>query len=48
MELIMAKIDLKQYGINGVTEVIHNPSYEDLYKDEMNPALEGYEKVTGK
>jgi phosphoenolpyruvate carboxykinase (ATP) len=44
MELIMAKIDLKQYGINGVTEVIHNPSYEDLYKDEMNPALEGYEK----
>jgi len=40
----MAKIDLAQYGINGVTEVIHNPSYEELYKDEMNPSLEGYEK----
>jgi len=40
----MDKNDLKQYGINGVTEVIHNPSFEELYKDEMNPALEGYEK----
>ena len=40
----MAKIDLKQYGIYGVTEVIHNPSYEELYRDEMDPSLEGYEK----
>lgn len=40
----MANIDLAQYGIHGVTEIIHNPSYEDLYKDEMDPALEGYEK----
>jgi len=40
----MAKVDLSQYGIVGTTEIVHNPSYEDLYKDEMNPALEGYEK----
>ena len=40
----MAKVDLSQYGINGATEIIHNPSYADLYKAEMDPSLEGYEK----
>ena len=24
----MAEIDLKQYGITGTTEIVHNPSYE--------------------
>ena len=40
----MAKIDLTQYGITGTTEVVYNPSYEDLYKEETKPELEGYEK----
>ncbi len=40
----MAKIDLTQYGITGVQEIVYNPSYEQLYKDEMNPALEGFDK----
>jgi len=40
----MAKLDLSQYGIKDVKNIIHNPSYEDLFKDETNPALEGYEK----
>ena len=40
----MATIDLSKYGITGVNEVIHNPSYEQLFEDETNPALEGYEK----
>jgi phosphoenolpyruvate carboxykinase (ATP) len=40
----MAELDLAKYGIHGVTAVVHNPSYEDLYKDEMDPSLEGYEK----
>ncbi len=40
----MAAIDLTQYGIVGATEIVHNPSYEDLYKAEMDPSLEGYEK----
>ncbi len=40
----MAQIDLSKYGIQGVTEIIHNPSYEELFKAEMDPALEGYEK----
>ena len=40
----MKKIDLTKYGITNVTEVIYNPSYEDLFKDEMDKNLEGYEK----
>ncbi len=40
----MKKLDLSIYGITGVKDVYYNPSYEDLYKDELNPALEGYEK----
>ncbi len=40
----MKKIDLTKYGISGVKEVIHNPSYEELFKAETDPSLEGYEK----
>ena len=40
----MANIDLTKYGITGTTVIAHNPSYEELYKAEINPALEGYEK----
>ena len=40
----MAKIDLSKYGISGTTEIIHNPSYEELFKAEMDPSLEGFEK----
>ena len=40
----MKKIDLSQYGINDVKEVVYNPSYEDLFKAEMDPSLTGYEK----
>ncbi len=40
----MANLDLTKYGITGVTEIMHNPSYDQLYADETNPALEGYEK----
>ncbi len=40
----MTKVDLSQYGITGATEIIHNPSYEDLYNAEMDSSLEGYEK----
>ena len=39
----MSKIDLTKYGITGTTEVVYNPSYEDLYKEEVKPELEGYE-----
>ncbi|MBQ9413633.1 MAG: phosphoenolpyruvate carboxykinase (ATP), partial [Clostridia bacterium] len=40
----MSKIDLTKYGITGTTEIIHNPSYEQLFKDEMDPALTGFDK----
>ncbi len=41
---IMATVDLSKYGITDVKEIIYNPSYEDLYKDEMDPSLEGFDK----
>ena len=40
----MAALDLTKYGITGVTEVIHNPSYEFFYEEEMKDGLEGFEK----
>src|SRR5574344_841364 len=40
----MANIDLSKYGITGVKEVLYNPSYETLYKEEMEPGLTGYDK----
>ena len=35
---IMANIDLTKYGISGTTEIIHNPSYEQLFKDRWTRA----------
>ena len=40
----MAKIDLSKYGISGTTEILHNPSYEQLFEEETRPELEGFEK----
>lgn len=40
---ILKKLKLEQYGLAGISEVVYNPSYEQLYKEEMNPDLEGYE-----
>ena len=40
----MAAIDLTKYGITGVTEILHNPSYEFLFEEENKPELEGYDK----
>ncbi len=39
----MAKVDLTKYGITGTTEIVYNPSYEDLYKEETKPELTGYD-----
>ena len=40
----MAALDLTKYGITGAKEVIHNPSYEFFYEEEMKEGLEGFEK----
>ena len=36
--------DLKNYGIENVTEIIYNPSYNLLFAEETKPGLSGYEK----
>ena len=40
----MANLDLSVYGITDVKEVVHNPSFEQLFEEEMNPELEGFDK----
>ena len=36
--------ELAQLGITQVKEIVRNPSYEQLFEEEMAPNLEGYEK----
>ena len=40
----MKMIDLKKYGISGTTEIVRNPSFEELFIEETKPGLEGFEK----
>jgi len=40
----MKNLDLSKYGITGVKEIIHNPSYDELFVAETDPSLEGFEK----
>ena len=40
----MTKLDLTKYGIEGVKEILHNPSYDELFAEETKPGLEGFEK----
>ena len=40
----MANIDLSKYGISGTTEVVYNPSYEQLFEEETKPGLVGFER----
>ncbi|KGO00053.1 phosphoenolpyruvate carboxykinase [Porphyromonas macacae] len=40
----MSNLDLSKYGITGVKEIFHNPSYELLFEHETKSDLEGYEK----
>ncbi len=44
----MAKFDkailAEKYGIVGTTEVVYNPSYEEMFEEEMKPELTGFDK----
>ena len=40
----MEKLNLIKYGIQNVREIVYNPSYEQLFEEEMRSDLEGYEK----
>ncbi len=37
-------ISLEKYGITNVSEIVYNPSYDELYDAELNSNLQGYEK----
>jgi len=39
----MSKINLEKYGITGTTEIVYNPSYEELFVEETKTDLVGYE-----
>ena len=41
---ITKSISLEQYGIKNAKEIIHNPSFEFLYQEELNADLTGFEK----
>ncbi|MEZ5104046.1 MAG: phosphoenolpyruvate carboxykinase (ATP) [Draconibacterium sp.] len=40
----MKNLELSKYGIEDVQEIVYNPSYEQLFEEEMKPGLEGFEK----
>jgi phosphoenolpyruvate carboxykinase (ATP) len=40
----MANLDLSKYGILNTVEIVHNPSYEQLFAEETKSCLEGFEK----
>ncbi|HAM97007.1 MAG TPA: phosphoenolpyruvate carboxykinase (ATP) [Marinilabiliales bacterium] len=40
----METIDLKKYGIKDVKTIVYNPTYQQLFVDEMDPANQGFEK----
>ncbi len=41
---ITKSIALEKYGILNTIEQHYNPSFDELYEDELNPNLEGFEK----
>ncbi|MDX1706139.1 phosphoenolpyruvate carboxykinase (ATP) [Pseudidiomarina sp.] len=40
----MTDLDLSRYGITDVNEIVHNPSYDQLFEEETRSDLVGYEK----
>lgn len=40
----MANFDLNKYGIKGNFEIMHNPDFQQLFDDELDPKNEGFEK----
>ncbi|MDD2965079.1 MAG: phosphoenolpyruvate carboxykinase (ATP) [Bacteroidales bacterium] len=38
------RADLKKYGFDDVEAIYHNLSYDDLFKHETDPSLEGFDK----
>ena len=40
----MKNTDLLKYGIDTNAEILHNPTYEELFQAEIDPANEGFER----
>ncbi len=40
----MRNLNLSKYGIQDVREIVYNPTYEQLFEEEMKAGLEGFEK----
>lgn len=45
VEEIIVYPDLSQYGITDAVKIYYNPSYDFLFRHEMDPTLEGYERA---
>ncbi len=41
---MITKEQLEKYGITDVTEIVYNPSYDQLFEEETRSDLKGYEK----
>ena len=41
----MQDLNLSKYGIYNVKEIVYNPSYEELFNEEMRSELEGFERA---
>jgi len=41
---ITKSISLSRYGIENAEEIVYNPSYDQLFEDELNPELKGFER----
>lgn len=37
-------LGLAKYGFTGAAEIVHNPSYDQLFKEETDPSLTGFDK----
>ena len=44
MTTLPTSIDLSQYGLTNVTDIIYNPSYDVLFSEETNNTLTGFER----
>lgn len=42
--MLTSEPDLSEYGIKNVSEIVYNPSHEQLFEEETADGLEGYER----
>ncbi len=47
MEVLRKSVveQLNKNGLKNIKEIVYNPSYDELYKEELDPSLVGFEKA---